>query len=754
MRINITLLLCILIIASAYAQEYSTITGRVYDATTNTALSEANIWIQGHRRGEVSDFRGFFAFKNLERGEYTLIVSHIGFEQTGKTITLTGGEEKHVEIHLNEKPILLVEEIVVTGTRTASYVQADYLRKDFEAQQPKDLGKYMRNVPNVSAIRRGGYGLDPVLRGFKYDQLNVQIDGGARVEGACPSRMDPPMAHISAGDLEKIEVLKGPYALRFGPSFGGVINMVMSAPERHETFTLGAQIESGYESNFNGWQNRLSVSGGSNMYDFRASGGFTNYNNYTDGDGNEIPAAFDKSDYTLKFGINPLQNHRLQVSFRQVFTRDVSFPALMMDERKDDTSIFILDYAARNVSPLVNSLSLKAYRSDVDHIMDNRDRPTAAMTDAVTDVTTSVTGLRAETGLLLQSNVLFIGLDYTQTDKTGFRTREFLAGPMQGNILTDNVWQGASIMNAGLFGEFRASISDVQFITSARIDYNEGKSNDPDNAFREMHPLMDSEFTNLSISAGISRAISRNIELNLYAGRGVRSPGISERYINFFPIGIDRYDYIGDPQLNPEINNNIDLGVRMRTTAGTVTGNIFYSYVQDFISPELTDLEGKNMDVLGVKRFTNISSATLTGFEIGYSALFSNALHVSTSVAYTHGKNNNTDEYLPEIPPLEGRSVVSYSMMNGNLIPEFSIRAVAGQNKISETFGESRTPGFVLVNAAVRYSPLQFVDISAGVNNIFDKSYYEHLNRRNREDGNPLLEPGRVFYVNLSLRTR
>jgi iron complex outermembrane recepter protein len=736
------------------AQESASITGRVFDATTNTALPESHIWIQDHPRGEVADFRGYFEIKNLEAGEYTLIISHIGFERAEKPVSLTNDETKHVEIYLKEKPIILVEEIVITGTRTASYVQADYLRKDFEVQQPRDLGQYMRNILNVSAIRRGGYGLDPVLRGFKYDQLNVQIDGGARIEGACPSRMDPPMAHMSSADLEKIEILKGPYALRFGPSFGGVINMVMTAPERFETFTVGAQLESGYESNFDGWQNRISLTGGSRLYDFRLSGGFARYNDYTDGSGNEIPAAFDKGDYTFKFGINPMHNHRLQVSFRQVFARDVMFPSLPMDERKDDTSILILDYAARNVNPLIHSLNVKAYYSRVGHIMDNRDKPTATMTDAVTDVLTSVGGFRAETGLIIHSHVLFVGLDYMQTDKSGHRTREFIAGPRQGTILTDNVWQGASIMNLGIFGEFRTSIGDVQLIAAARTDYNEGRSEDPDYSFSEMYSSMNSECINISVSAGITQAVSRNLELSLFAGRGVRSPGISERYINFLPIGVDRYDYIGNPKLNPEVNNNIDLGFRMRTGGGMMHGNIFYSYVQDFISPEMTDLEGKNMDVLGVKRFTNITSATLQGFEIGYSAQIGNSLHINVNAAYTQGKNNDTDEYLPEIPPFEGRAALSYSFLNGKIVPELSVRAVAEQTNISESFGESQTPGYILADVAARFSPLQFIGISAGVNNIFDKAYYEHLNRRNRDDGSPLYEPGRVFYINVALRSR
>jgi iron complex outermembrane recepter protein len=754
MRALVCVLILFLLIGFVKAQEKSAISGRIFDASTNTALPEANIWIKDRSRGEVSDFRGYYEIKNLEPGEYTIVISYIGFERAEKTITLGEGERKNVEVYLHEQPLLLVEEIVVTGTRPATYIQTEYHRKDYESQQVNDLGKLMRNVPNVSAIRRGGYGLDPVLRGFKYDQLNVQVDGGARIEGACPSRMDPAMAHMSAGDLEKIEILKGPYALRFGPSFGGVVNMVTAAPERFESFTVGAYLESGYESNIDGWQNRVSVSGGSSIIDFRLSGGLARYNNYTDGAGNEIPSSYDKSDYTVKLGINPALNHRLQVSFRQVFARDVMFPSLPMDERKDDTSIIILDYAARNLSSSVTSLNLKAYRSDVSHIMDNRDKPTSVMTDAVTDVTTSVWGFRTETGLLIGSNFLFAGIDYAQTDKTGFRTREFIAGPRLGTIITDNVWQGASILNAGVFAEFRSSVSDVQIVGAVRADYNKAESTEPDEAFSLLYDSMRSEYTNLSISAGVTKAVSRNLELSLFAGRGIRSPGISERYINFLPVGVDRYDYIGDPKLDPEVNNNADLGVRLRTPSGMITGNIYYSYVIDFISPERTDLQGKNMDVLGVKRFTNISSASLTGFEFGYTAVFGGMLHLSTQASYTRGKNNTTDEWLPEIPPFEGRISMGIALFNGTLTPEISLRAAVRQNNISESFGETSTPGFVLAHFSVRFTPSRHINISAGVNNIFDKAYYEHLNRKNQADGRFLYEPGRVFYISMGLSTR
>ena len=36
--------------------------------------------------------------------------------------------------------------------------------------------------------KRGNYGIEPVLRGFKYSQLNVQFDGGVHSANACPNR--------------------------------------------------------------------------------------------------------------------------------------------------------------------------------------------------------------------------------------------------------------------------------------------------------------------------------------------------------------------------------------------------------------------------------------------------------------------------------------------------------------------------------------------------------------------------------------
>ncbi|MFB0966645.1 MAG: TonB-dependent receptor, partial [Cloacibacterium sp.] len=40
-----------------------------------------------------------------------------------------------------------------------------------------DAGKFLNSIPEINGIKKAGnYATDPVLRGFKYEQLNIVID--------------------------------------------------------------------------------------------------------------------------------------------------------------------------------------------------------------------------------------------------------------------------------------------------------------------------------------------------------------------------------------------------------------------------------------------------------------------------------------------------------------------------------------------------------------------------------------------------
>jgi iron complex outermembrane receptor protein len=110
------------------------------------------------------------------------------------------------------------------------------------------------------------------------------------------------------------------------------------------------------------------------------------------------------------------------------------------------------------------------------------------------------------------------------------------------------------------------------------------------------------------------------------------------------------------------------------------------------------------------------------------------------------GEETVKNDPLPEIPPLEGTVRFSYKFFRGKLIPNASVRMVSEQNRISQSYGESKTPGFITAAASVSYAPCRFASFVAGVDNMFDTPYYEHLNRRIVGSSERLYEPGRVFY--------
>ncbi|MEZ5195167.1 MAG: hypothetical protein R2764_01815 [Bacteroidales bacterium] len=57
-----------------------------------------------------------------------------------------------------------------------------------------------------------------------------------------------------------------------------------------------------------------------------------------------------------------------------------------MDEREDNTRLMSVDYSARNLSGFLNSVTAKIYNSDVNHQMDNKNRPFSDTVVAISDI--------------------------------------------------------------------------------------------------------------------------------------------------------------------------------------------------------------------------------------------------------------------------------------------------------------------------------------------------------------------------------
>lgn len=677
-----------------------------------------------------------------------------------------------------KQTLIKLREIEVFGQAEKNiYPVSEVNESQIEKVPSRDVGDLLRSASNVSGIRKGGIGIDPVIRGFKYSQLNIQINEGQKVESACPNRMDPPVSHIDVNDIHTVEIHKGPYALRFGPNFGGIIHVHTFPTFRPQSFKLNVSYQAGFESAWKGMKQHLSLLGGSKYYQFQVSGNYKNYGDFQDGDGNMVKSSFEKYNLNTLLRITPFDKFSFTFSYDWSFGRNIMFAALPMDERTDDTHLSSFDLEGQDIGNTLETLYIKLYNSDVRHVMDNKQRPFSDTVVAVSDIRAVNSGYRVEAGLNVSGGLLRVGTDFENIRKEGTRKKYFIQQPTL-PVKTEKLWDNAIITNMGLFAEYTYTFSRFSVVGSLRYDLNAADSSPLTWENMQGQPIYSDDNTssnhsNVSASLGSRIRAGKDLTVILSAGRGVRSPDMSERFIVLLPIGYDNYDYLGNPSLKPEVNYQADLGLEWVSPLECLfTLNLFYSNVNDFILGELvpeSEVKPQTKGVYGVKKFTNISKAWLTGFEFGYTSSPRFNWQLEARMAYTLGVNPIATRYiiennqvigseevrndpLPEIPPLEGTVNFSYHLFHGRLVPKVTIRAVAAQNRISSAYGEKKSPGFILPGLSLYYDHKGLLQVSAGVDNLFDKNYFEHLNRNIIGSGLNLYEPGINFFINLMFK--
>ncbi|MFA6923128.1 MAG: TonB-dependent receptor [Bacteroidales bacterium] len=656
-----------------------------------------------------------------------------------------------------------------------------FIKNEIKSEELKniaihDMGDYLRSVPNVSGVKKGGTSIDPVVRGFRANQISTQIDDGIKIEGGCPNRMDPATSRIEAEELDKIEIIKGPFALKYGPAMGGVVNLVSEKPKPFDKNQIHVKLFSGFESNWNGYKEQLSFYGGGKKIYYLLTGGFRNYGSYKDGNGNTVNSSFSKYNYSAKVGFIPKLNHDILFTYKEIHSFEVMYPALPMDELADDTRIMAIDYHIKKISKKINSAEFKIYNSNVTHTMDNSERsnynsivpPYAAMMKMNAEVNAINTGGKAEMNINVGKNNMALGVNYEDIRKDGERTAR-MVNNMMDNKTKMILWDKAVIQNYGIYSEYKST--DVIF--AVRFDYNMANSEDTLKIIKEYNTYFDnpqSHHFNFSMNFCINKEITQNLTAGIALGRGTRSPNMLERYIKFLTVDYDNYDYLGNPQLKPETNNEADFTLKYKSKKiGNAYFNIFCSYVQNYITGTIlapSVATPKTTTAIGVKQFTNADFAIFKGFEFGYNSpdtckfgleltAFRTIAARKDVVKYKYfceqvvGKTTLSKDALPEIPPLESTMTLSYKLLKNKLISKASIRVIAEQDYVSKAYYEKRTPCFVLANFSVSYKCNKNINFSAGVNNIFNKAYYEHLNRRILGSTHRLYEPGRVVFANL-----
>ncbi len=624
-----------------------------------------------------------------------------------------------------------------------------------------DGAEYLKTIPGFSVIRKGGTDGDPVLRGMAGSRLTILLDG-EQILGGCGARMDPPTAYIFPESYDRITVVKGPQTVLYGPGASAGTVRFERSNERFQQpgFEGFASLMGG---SFGRQDEVMDARAGTSAFYVRGIGTRSHSDDYEDGNGTPIHSRYTRWSANAAFGYTPNDNTRLELSGAR------SNGEAAYADRSVDGSKFLRDNLGlkgefRHLSELVEKVDFRFYRNYVDHIMDNYSlrtfvpsmmspEPAAMNPDRMTKGGRLAMDLR-----LAPATLLTAGVDAQTNEHTGRMSM------MQWSMPEEDMPRvpDARFRNVGLFAELNhAFTAQDRLIGGLRADrwYAEDPrqsisltmmSTVPNpTANQERNETLKSGFLRYEHEVGAGST--------LYAGIGhaERFPDYWEAFTKETLTGVSAF------YTSSERTTQFDFGWVKQT--GTVRTSIsaFYGKVSDFILIQSNVSKPAGMMGTRMATVTRNVDATTWGGELGVGTKLAGFLKMDATLAYTHGQNNTDRLPLAQIAPLEARLGLGYEadVWSTGLL----VRGVERQDRFALNQGNivgqdlGATPGFGTVSLNAGWKPAKGWLVTAGVDNLFNKTYAEHISRSgNAIPGYSLPsirvnEPGRMIWLKASL---
>jgi hypothetical protein len=141
------LLLYVLLPLGALAQS-GTITGTVTSSDSKKPLVRASVFLSNSSVGAITNEDGAFALYSIRPGQYTLVVSILGYEEYSKTI-LVGREPIKLNIELAQKPLMLREVVIASPAdwkRNFEWFRRDFIGTDENARYCDVINPHILNI--------------------------------------------------------------------------------------------------------------------------------------------------------------------------------------------------------------------------------------------------------------------------------------------------------------------------------------------------------------------------------------------------------------------------------------------------------------------------------------------------------------------------------------------------------------------------------------------------------------------------------
>jgi len=224
------------IIISIIKAQTSIISGFVSDSSSGEALIGANVFLQETGQGMATDINGYYIIQGIAPGNYTIMVSYIGFDMYKQNTRLNDDESKKVNINLVEQVVELTEiEVTAEKLQRKNNIQPSKINlsprmmKAAPALAEPDLFRTIQALPGVLTTSEFSTGL--VIRGGNTDQNLIMLDG---ITVYNPSHLGGVFSNFIVDGVKEAELIKGAYNAEYGGRLSAVLNVISREGNKNE----------------------------------------------------------------------------------------------------------------------------------------------------------------------------------------------------------------------------------------------------------------------------------------------------------------------------------------------------------------------------------------------------------------------------------------------------------------------------------------------------------------------------------------
>lgn len=666
----------------------------------------------------------------------------------------------------------LEDVIIVTGNRADIQTEMT-ITPESAPLQGGDITYLTARTPGGARIGNGELSGQMQYRGLFGERLNLRVDGQSFASGG-PNLMDPAYHYAPAPLVSSVVIDRGVSPVSKGPGLGGGADAIFKRVD----YTDGAATSLGYDVMLGARSVNESVSTGgvigasSDHWRFNLLGAYEEGGDTKFGDGVIGGTAFERAVYGLSAGVKTNAG-AFALDLRRQNTDPTGNPPFPMDIQYFDTDFARLAY--QNEFGKVR-LNVNINYSDVTHLMDNFSlRPSpepmgqrATFADATTrggavalafpafggEMSAGLDGQAAEHNVTITNpnNDAFFVTPFPQIDMSRF----------------------------GGFGEWTGDLARVNTQLGLRIDHHDFASGQAAlGAALPMGPRglaaafngagRDAREATYDAVAKLWTAASNGLSWRGTLAHKEQMPGYIQRY-GWLPINAsgglaDGNIYVGDITLDKETAWIAEAGFDYVTERAYLRPTAYIRSIDNYIQGTPFDDSAGVIDT-PVEMIANMNGdptplrwanvdARLTGFDLDAGYDFKGPLRIDGVVNYVRGERRDSDDNLYRITPPNVMVGLTYEQSVWSATIEG--RAVADQDTVSQTNSERPTDGYAVFSAYGGWHIRDGVKLSAGVENLFDEVYEDHLSGYNRNGfgdvpiGERLPGAGRGVFVRLNL---